>query len=293
VKELLSNVPKDRKSDVEQLIERLTRLFPKINQIPMLLERATEAQDIVNACTMLESMIKYNKQLPDVAMTTILNKMQEFTAEPNVTRAFLQLLHSMLAHSSRYKQFHQKIVANVVAATKFWLPKGGVNCRYIRFTPTEVNNRMSMRVRVYGLWNSKTPGGPPYPIHLFASSFLDADSAPQKGLLYSRTAWTSADQNSGWLAVAFLQNEVVTHVGTQGKYRAGEWVKKYKLEYSMDAKSWFTAAEFNGNSDDDTPVYHSIVPDRDEIIKLACEIFLQTRDVENGKHNFFLTLTPI
>ena len=75
-----------------------------------------------------------------------------------------------------------------------------------------------------------------------ASSQLDANHTTSRGRLQFQAAssnggsWSAlTDDTSQWLQVDLgNQQTIVTRVATQGSNAKGQWVTKYKLQYSYD-----------------------------------------------------------
>ena len=71
-----------------------------------------------------------------------------------------------------------------------------------------------------------------------ASSQLDANHATSRGRAASSNggSWSAlTDDISQWLQVDLgNQQTIVTRVATQGSNAKGQWVTKYKLQYSYD-----------------------------------------------------------
>ena len=83
--------------------------------------------------------------------------------------------------------------------------------------------------------------------HVRASSEFSGNHAAVQGRLHfkavgdKRGAWSagSSDVNQ-WLQVELgNRNTQVTGVATQGRNARGQWVTKYKLQYSHDGVNWY------------------------------------------------------
>ena len=82
-----------------------------------------------------------------------------------------------------------------------------------------------------------------------ASSELDVYSSPKRARLYTKEigigigtgAWSSSTNDlNQWLQVDLGKITPVTHVATQGRnsFSPGQWVTKYKLQFSDDGASF-------------------------------------------------------
>ncbi|KAK3721837.1 hypothetical protein QZH41_000181 [Actinostola sp. cb2023] len=94
-----------------------------------------------------------------------------------------------------------------------------------------------------------------------ASSMYSAKVAPSRGRLYSGPAW--APRNSRveleWIQVDLGQDTKVAGIATQGRTNEGQWVKRYKLQYSSDGKTFKYYKEgkvFAANTNKNTVVKH-------------------------------------
>ena len=84
-----------------------------------------------------------------------------------------------------------------------------------------------------------------------ASSWYNSNLAPHQARLRSRGkggAWASKWKNlPQWLQVDLGSTMTVTHIATQGRRNADQWVTKYKIEYRKDGPL-FTFYRKNGDT---------------------------------------------
>ncbi|XP_078351938.1 LOW QUALITY PROTEIN: polycystin-1-like protein 2 [Oculina patagonica] len=137
-----------------------------------------------------------------------------------------------------------------------------------------------MRVEVYGCEECRTAlGMQNYAIsdgHIRASTEFDVNHAAIQGRLHfiesglKRACWTAGTVDANqWLEVDLGdQYTEVTRVATQGRGDYGQWVTKYKLQYSDDQLNFQyykeqgqnVDKEFAGNSNQNTVVRHDLNP---------------------------------
>ena len=95
-----------------------------------------------------------------------------------------------------------------------------------------------------------------------ASSEWDVNHSPKQARLHTKEtvnrkgAWACLTNDlNQWLQVDFGKITPVTHVATQGRnsYSPGQWVKKYKLQFSDDGTS-FLFYKRQGESSDTVTV---------------------------------------
>ena len=100
-------------------------------------------------------------------------------------------------------------------------------------------------------------------LHLTASSEYDSRYGPKRARLHTKDwtipgiglgpgAWSSLTRDlNQWLQVDLSKTTPVTHVATQGRntYSPGQWVTKYKLQFSNDGVS-FLVYKRQGESSD-------------------------------------------
>ena len=93
-----------------------------------------------------------------------------------------------------------------------------------------------------------------------ASSFLNAQSRPENGLLASNKFWSPRrpyQTHSEWLQVDLLVNKEITGLMLQGNARTDEWITSFTVQYSTDTLWWSSVMEaesfvplvFPGNED--------------------------------------------
>ena len=93
-----------------------------------------------------------------------------------------------------------------------------------------------------------------------ASSEWDVYHGPKRARLYTKEAgvgigtgaWVSlANDLNQWLQVDLGKNTPVTHVATQGRnsYSPGQWVTRYKLQFSDDGVSFLFYKKQGESSD--------------------------------------------
>ncbi|XP_078357060.1 uncharacterized protein LOC144641914 [Oculina patagonica] len=154
-----------------------------------------------------------------------------------------------------------------------------IRARYIRFRPIAWHNHISMRVELYGCREEchgalGMKNGAIFDAQITASSQFDANHAAIQGRLDFREipkrvgSWSAARNDlQQWLQIYLgSQNTKVTRVATQGRNDAEQWVTKYKLQYSNNGVNFqyyrdqgqTTDKIFNGNSDQDTVVWHTL-----------------------------------
>ncbi|KAK3753343.1 hypothetical protein QZH41_015284 [Actinostola sp. cb2023] len=78
-----------------------------------------------------------------------------------------------------------------------------------------------------------------------ASSYYDGNHAPQQGRLNfqpygsKQGSWAARNAKAGeWLQVNLGKVTKVTGVATQGRSRVNQWVASYRLQYSLDGKTF-------------------------------------------------------
>ncbi|XP_078357479.1 uncharacterized protein LOC144642389 [Oculina patagonica] len=154
-----------------------------------------------------------------------------------------------------------------------------ITARYVRFLPLAWHNHISMRAELYicsdcqdaiGMENYAIPDG-----QISASSQWDANHAAIQGRLHFKAgggkqgAWSARSNDvNQWLQINLNNYIRVTHVASQGRNAANQWVTKYKLQYSNDGVTFqdykeqgqSARKEFAANSDRDTVVYHKLYP---------------------------------
>ncbi|KAK3734386.1 hypothetical protein QZH41_006205 [Actinostola sp. cb2023] len=101
-----------------------------------------------------------------------------------------------------------------------------------------------------------------------ASSMWDGNHAPSQGRLYYKPpggkagSWSSRHNRVGqWIKVDLNRVTKVTGIATQGRTNANQWVTKYKLQYSLDGKSFNNyegGKVFAANRDRNSVVKHDI-----------------------------------
>ncbi|XP_073259033.1 uncharacterized protein [Porites lutea] len=154
-----------------------------------------------------------------------------------------------------------------------------ITARFLRILPTKWNNRISLRMELYGCAACFAPLGMENNAisdgQISASSQVDEDHAANQARLHAKI---SGSKGGGWSALKndpnqWLQVDLgtytrVTHVATQGRNSFSGWVTKYLLQYSDDGfifRSYEEAANasamiFVGNKDSDTVVYNILKP---------------------------------
>ncbi|XP_078351746.1 lactadherin-like isoform X1 [Oculina patagonica] len=166
----------------------------------------------------------------------------------------------------------------------YYVLKPPIRARYIRFRPVAWYYHISMRVELYECPKCQPAlgmeSGSILDSQITASSEHDSEYsslyAATKGRLRSEASgesagsWSAAfnDPNQ-WLQIDLLsQYTEVTSVATQGRNVYPQWVTKYKLQYSNDGVNFQyyreqgqnVAKEFDGNTDQNTVVYHVVKP---------------------------------
>ncbi|XP_015748020.1 PREDICTED: EGF-like repeat and discoidin I-like domain-containing protein 3, partial [Acropora digitifera] len=160
-----------------------------------------------------------------------------------------------------------------------------VRARYIRFLPKEWEERISMRVELYGCKECADARGMQNSIisdaQLSASSSFNLNEAANQGRLHNdytslyAGAWVAATTFNEWIQIDLLSNYTrISRVATQGRHHVDnityQWVKKYNLKYSdfeNDTTFRFYMEEgqirektFNANTGKDTVVYQKLNP---------------------------------
>ncbi|CAH3032614.1 unnamed protein product, partial [Porites lobata] len=152
-----------------------------------------------------------------------------------------------------------------------------IRARYIRFRPTAWHGHISMRVEVYGCKECQDAlgmeSGEISNGQVSASSEWDGNHAAIQARLYFEAApdkagsWSAKYNNlDQWLQIDFGSKHEVSGLATQGRNGYGQWVTKYKVQYSNNGVNFqyymeqgqAAVKEFVGNSDQDTVVYHKL-----------------------------------
>ncbi|KAL9964026.1 hypothetical protein ACROYT_G027600 [Oculina patagonica] len=157
-----------------------------------------------------------------------------------------------------------------------------IKARYIRFRPVTWKNSVSMRVELYGCRECQEAlgmeSGAISDGQITASSEYSGSHAAVQGRLhFSYTSakagsWSAATPDANrWLQVDLGSNYItVTRVATQGRNgpHQEQHVTKYNLQYGYNEVIFLdykeqgqaTIKEFDGNTDQDTVVYHDLKP---------------------------------
>ncbi|KAK3737793.1 hypothetical protein QZH41_004839 [Actinostola sp. cb2023] len=97
-------------------------------------------------------------------------------------------------------------------------------------------------------------------INGIASSMYNDKHAPSHGRLGQPGAWSARNSRvDEWIQVDLGQDTKVAGIATQGRTNEGQWVKKYKLQYSSDGKTFKDYKEgkvFAANTDKKSVVKH-------------------------------------
>ncbi|KAM7452301.1 EGF-like repeat and discoidin I-like domain-containing protein 3 [Porites harrisoni] len=152
-----------------------------------------------------------------------------------------------------------------------------IKARYIRFQPTAWHSNISMRVEVYGCQECQDAlgmeSGEISNGQVSASSEWDGNHAAIQARLYFEAApgkagsWSAKYNNlDQWLQIDLGSKHEVTGLATQGRNGYGQWVTKYKVQYSDNGvnvqyymeQGQAAVKEFVGNADQDTVVYHKL-----------------------------------
>ncbi|XP_073230154.1 lactadherin-like [Porites lutea] len=146
--------------------------------------------------------------------------------------------------------------------------------RYIRFRPTGWYRHISMRVEVYGCSECNEPlgmeNGAISDGQVKASTEWDKNHAAIQGRLNylakpgKAGSWSARHNNlDQWLQIDLgNQDTAITGLASQGRNAYGQWVTKYKVQYSDNGANfqYYTEQgvikEFLGNTDQDTVVKH-------------------------------------
>ncbi|EDO44991.1 predicted protein, partial [Nematostella vectensis] len=129
--------------------------------------------------------------------------------------------------------------------------------RFVRFCPVEWYCWPCLRVELYGvLVLGENVTAKPLGLEskslpddrITASSVANAPpTPPSNARLNNSVAWCAGDSYDCWLQVDLGGTHRVTSVATQGNPKGNnDYVKKYRLQYSLDDESWVTHEE-NGN----------------------------------------------
>ncbi|XP_066019015.1 uncharacterized protein [Pocillopora verrucosa] len=178
------------------------------------------------------------------------------------------------ATSSSAKEFDGNQDQNTVVYNILSPP---ITTRYIRLKPLAWNDRISMRMEIYGCPGCAAPlgmdSGAITDAQISASSQWDGNHGARQGRLHYKKlpgtsgSWSSrANDLNQWFKVDLGQYTTVTGIATQGRQSYDEYVTAYKLQYSDDGvtfqfykeKPLETEKVFRGNSDRETVVYHEI-----------------------------------
>ncbi|XP_031571293.1 EGF-like repeat and discoidin I-like domain-containing protein 3 [Actinia tenebrosa] len=103
-------------------------------------------------------------------------------------------------------------------------------------------------------------------------------------------SWRGASRNGEYFQVDLLTTKMITKFATQGrprdKYNRNQWISKFSLTYSVDGSTWVSyrgdgqsTKIFNGNSDKDTIVSHSLgvdVPIVARYIRIVVQAFVES-----------------
>ncbi|XP_022782671.1 uncharacterized protein LOC111323557 [Stylophora pistillata] len=154
-----------------------------------------------------------------------------------------------------------------------------VQAQYIRLTPSDWHNHISMRMEVYGCAACSAPLGMETGLikdaQITASSEWDPNHAALQGRLNflavpgKAGSWSAKYNNQGqWIQVDLLAYTKVTRTATQGRNAFAQWVTKYGLQYREDGLHFIhyrepgqsSPKEFIGNQDSDTIVSHQLAP---------------------------------
>ena len=100
-----------------------------------------------------------------------------------------------------------------------------------------------------------------------ASSMWGENHSPARARLnliverMKRGAWSARQNNlNQWIQVDLGEVTKVTHIATQGRQDASQWVKSYSLQYGNPWKHFKDGKIFTGNFDRNTIVGHDIEP---------------------------------
>ncbi|XP_078371407.1 uncharacterized protein LOC144655059 [Oculina patagonica] len=174
-------------------------------------------------------------------------------------------------------EFHRYEDSTTVDRHKLEVP---VSVRYVRFHPTQQHGWNCLRVEVYSVDKCQEALGMESGLisddKLHASSEYNADQAANRGRLHIQF---SGDKTGGWVAGTVdvnqwiqvdlgSQDTKVTRVATQGRSDYAYWVTNYTLQYSNNGVNFQNYREqgqnvdkeFDGNTDQDTVVYHVLNP---------------------------------
>lgn len=154
-----------------------------------------------------------------------------------------------------------------------------IQARFIRLRPATYYSHISLRMELYGCLGCLTPLGMEKggikDAQITASSEFSVQHAAKFGRLNFRASakeqggwsagYTAANQ---WIQVDLRKYTVVKGIATQGRNGYGQWVTKYKLQYSDDGVNFHYYGQsdqsppkvFEGNKDSDSIVYHHLYP---------------------------------
>ncbi|XP_068684537.1 lactadherin-like [Montipora foliosa] len=100
-----------------------------------------------------------------------------------------------------------------------------------------------------------------------ASSTWDSRLQPWQARINNELCWSAGTSVIGeWLQVDLGKDTAVTKVATQGRSTGGQWVKSYKILFSLDEANWNeyqiggVVKVFRANSDVRSIVSHKLVP---------------------------------
>ncbi|PFX24322.1 EGF-like repeat and discoidin I-like domain-containing protein 3 [Stylophora pistillata] len=165
--------------------------------------------------------------------------------------------HYRDAGSSRDKLFAANNDRDTVVNHKLTFP---MKVRYIRVIPWTWPNHISMRMELYGYSVCSLSLGMESraisDAQISASSQWDASHAAIQGRLIFQAGggkeggWSArANNQNQWLQADLGSVKKVTHLATQGRNAASQWVKSYMVEYSDDGSTFHVYKEQGTNFD--------------------------------------------
>ncbi|XP_068677063.1 uncharacterized protein [Montipora foliosa] len=154
-----------------------------------------------------------------------------------------------------------------------------ITARFIRFLPWQWNNRIAMRIEIFGCPDCISPlgmeSGIIYDDQISASSQMDDNSAASRARLdmkkdgVKQGGWVALQNDlSQWLQVDLGSYTTITRLATQGRDEYDMWVTKYTLQYSYDGVTYLIYKQrgtrskkvFDGNQNSDSVVYNKLSP---------------------------------
>ncbi|XP_028409028.1 uncharacterized protein LOC114531613 isoform X2 [Dendronephthya gigantea] len=148
-----------------------------------------------------------------------------------------------------------------------------IRAQYIRIYPKEYNDHRAMRLEFIGYYKDQEIG--PLGLEnkriqddqLSASALHYSSHSPNRGRLYDDKGWVAGSKSGEiWLQVDFLRLAKVSEIWTQGRGNYDQWIKTFRVQYSMDTTQFTTYKPFGrdealtANTDRHSAVCQKILP---------------------------------